>query len=112
GPPAGLRRDILEREPSGRSQHPTHLAIEPVAIANVHGRILRPYEIEACVGKRQLERVTLLVGHLVREAGALREHSGERDEFLGEIEAGHAAAEVACGGTRGPADAAADLEHA
>src|SRR5262249_56341018 len=96
GPERVLRRNVLEREASARREHATHLAIEAVAVGNIHGRILRPYEIEARVGKRQVERVTLTVGHLVGKPGALREHPSERDEFLGEIEAGHSAAELAC----------------
>src|SRR5262245_17082314 len=92
---ARSRRDVLERESSCRRQHATHLAVEPVAVGDIHGRILRPYEIEARVGKRQLERVALAIGHLVGEPGALREHPSKRDEFLGEIEAGYSAAELA-----------------
>src|SRR5215471_20869095 len=105
-------RDILEREPSVRRQHATHLAVEAITVGDIHGRILRPYEIEARVGKRHGERVTLAIGHLVGEPGALREHFRERDEFLGEIKAGHSAAERAREVARGPADAAADVEHA
>src|SRR5262245_23526687 len=100
------RRDVLEREPSCRRQHATHLAVEAVAVANIHGRILRPNEIEARVGKRQLERVALAVAHLVGEPGALREHPSERDEFWGEIEAGYSTAEVARERGRRPADRA------
>src|SRR5262249_7760020 len=106
------RRDVLEREPSGRDQHAMHLAVEPVAVGDIHGRILRPYEIEARVGNGEGERVTLGVVPLGGGGGGLREHPGERDDFWGEMEAGHAAAELACEVAGGPADAAADVEHA
>ena len=52
------------------------------------------------------------ISDLVGEARALREHRSERDEFGGEIEAGHLAAEFAREKARRPADAAADVKNA
>src|SRR5262249_59102131 len=89
-----------------------HLAVEAIAMGDVHGRILCPHDTEARVGEWQVERVTLSIGDLAGEPRALREHRGERNEFGGEIEAGHLAAEFAREITRRPADAAADVENA
>src|SRR5262245_44936969 len=108
---AGAGGDLLERETPAGHQHAAHLAVEAIAIGDVHCRILRPHDIEARVGEWQIERVALSIGDLVGEPRALREHRGERDEFRREIEAGHLAAELAREIARRPADAAADVEN-
>src|SRR5262245_36962040 len=108
---AGAGGDLLERETPAGHQHAVHLAVEAIAIGDVHCRILRPHDIEARVGEWQIERVALSIGDLVGEPRALREHRGERDEFRREIEAGHLAAELAREVARRPAHAAADVEN-
>jgi len=109
---SGTGRDVLQRQASSRPEHTTHLAIEAIAVGDVHRRVLRPHDVEARVGKRQVEPVSLPVGDLVGKPGALRKHSGERDEFRRQVEAVDLAAELAGEIARGSADAAADVEHA
>src|SRR5438067_4612015 len=109
---SGTGRDVLQRQASAGLEHTTHLAIEAITVGDVHRRVLRPHDVEARVGKRQVERVSLPVGDLVGEPSTLCKHSGERDEFRSQVEAVDLAAELAGEIARGSADAAADVEHA
>src|SRR5262245_65065934 len=88
-----------------------HLRIEPVAVGDIHGGVLAPHEVEACVRKRQVERIALAIGDLVEKSRPARQHPGDFDELCREIESADAAAEVLGKKSGRPADAATDVEH-
>src|SRR5580704_9335746 len=108
--PTWTGSDILNRHATAGLEHAPHLAIEPRAIRNVHCRILRPHEIEARIGKRQLQRIPLPVADFVGEPRAFGEHARELDELRSKIEADDLAAECTRDVARWPTDAAADIE--
>ncbi len=105
-------RHVIDREPAAGPEHAAHLVIEPVALGDVHGGVLRPNHVEALVLEGHVERIPLAIGDPVTKPGALRQHARQCAELRRQIEPDHRAGVGVRQKARGPADAGADVEHA
>ena len=108
---AGPGRDLLQGEIAAASEHPMHLGVEPLAVCDVHRRILRPHDIEARIRERHVEGTTVLVVDPTDEPRALGQHFGNADEFCGQIDAADPAAVMPGEIPRRPAEPGTDIEH-
>jgi hypothetical protein len=109
--PAQPGGNLLQGELPARSQHSTHFAVQPIAVGNVHRRILRPHDIEAVPLEGQVERITLPVIDLIDEPCQSREHLGNADKFSGQVDAADPAAVAPSKIPRRAAEPRPDIEH-
>ncbi len=108
---AFARDEVVDAEAAAGLQHPEHLGIEACLVLDVHLHVLADHDVEAGVAERQVERVGLAVGQVVAELDALRQHAGDLDERVADVDAGDPAAVLQGHEARRAADAAADVEH-
>src|SRR5262249_5591178 len=71
------------------TQDAEELTVEPSFIRDLHAAVLRPHEIEAAVGKGQVERMPAAKVDLLRQPHACRQQCTRAQIIGGQIEYGH-----------------------
>src|SRR6185312_16264858 len=104
---AGPRRNVGKGIAASGPQHAPDLAIETVAVGDVHDGVLRPNQIEGLIREFHRERVAVMIVDLCLEPRAARQHRCRLDKGGGEIDAGDVAAEPGSEIARWPAEARA-----
>src|SRR5262249_10355697 len=103
--------DVGKAVAASAFEHAPDLAIESVAIFDVHRHGLRPDDIKAALGERDSECVALTILHLVGEPGARGQHCGCLTELRRQVEARDATAVGFCDVAGRSADAATEVEQ-
>jgi hypothetical protein len=103
--------DFLQGELAAGLEHPAHLAVEAVAVGDIHRGILRPHDIETHILERQVERIALPVIDPADEAGQAGQHLRDANELGGQIDAADTAAIMPGEIARRTTEPRADIEH-
>lgn len=78
--------DVVERKEAAGLEDPRYLLIEPDLVADVHGRVLRPYDIEAVVAKWQARGIAAARQNRSLHADCLRESRRVDTKALRQVE--------------------------